>query len=208
MSRTHRRIAGAVAAVVAALLLWAFITNPFSDPEPTATDVPDPAATPSATPTPEPTPEPTAPAAQEPGTPSRIMIPKLGVDSAVVPIKTKDRMLDPPADANVIGWWVDGVQPGSAKGSALLTGHSVHDGTGAFIDLENLADGDEIVVRTDNGELHYAVSDVQVLTKDELVMASPELFSQESEGRIVVITCEDWDGTAWQSNVIVTAVPA
>jgi hypothetical protein len=33
------------------------------------------------------------------------------------------------------------------------------------------------------------------------------LFSQEAPGRLVLITCEDWDGTAYRSNVVVTAQP-
>jgi LPXTG-site transpeptidase (sortase) family protein len=142
-----------------------------------------------------------------PGTPDRILIPALEVDAPVVPIQSKDRVLDPPADADVIGWWSEGARPGAKRGSALVTGHTIHTGAGALKDLETLEDGDAISVHTDKGDIDYVVEDVRVLTKEELAAQAETLFDQTSEPRLVVITCEDWDGSAWQSNVVVTALP-
>ena len=34
------------------------------------------------------------------------------------------------------------------------------------------------------------------------------LFSQRVPGRLVLITCEDWNGVEYLSNVVVTATPA
>ena len=33
------------------------------------------------------------------------------------------------------------------------------------------------------------------------------MFSQDVPGRLVLITCEDWDGSRYLSNVVVTATP-
>lgn len=196
-----------MAAVMAALLLWAFITHsPFGgDSTDPVASTPSPSATPTVAPTPQMKAKPAA--AQQPGTPTRILIPILKVDAQVIGVKTKNRVFDPPADPNLIGWWSDGAQPGADEGSALLTGHTVHSGGGALENLEKLTDGDAVTVRTDGGDLSYLVSQVQVLSKDELAAQAETLFDQRSEGRLVVLTCEDWDGKEWQSNVVVTALP-
>ena len=34
-----------------------------------------------------------------------------------------------------------------------------------------------------------------------------KIFSQSGTGRLVIISCEDWDGTAWRSNVVTIAAP-
>ena len=51
------------------------------------------------------------------------------------------------------------------------------------------------------------VESVEVYRKGTLAGRAAELFSQEVEGRLVLLTCEEWDGTRYLSNVVVTAVP-
>ena len=126
----------------------------------------------------------------------------------MLPIRLVDGALTPPADAQQVGWWSEGARPGAASGSAVLTGHTVHTGGGAFDDLETLAPGDDVVVRTDRGPVTYDVVSVQVLGRGELARRSADVFEQDGPSRLVLITCEDWDGTAYLSNVIVTATPA
>jgi hypothetical protein len=53
----------------------------------------------------------------------------------------------------------------------------------------------------------YEVASVQVLSKAELARRSASLFSRSGPGRLVLVTCEDWDGTGYLSNVVVTARP-
>ena len=53
----------------------------------------------------------------------------------------------------------------------------------------------------------YVVEDVEVYRKGALARQAAELFSQEVDGRLVLLTCEDWDGTRYLSNVVVTALP-
>lgn len=143
-----------------------------------------------------------------PGYPDRLVVPELGVDAPVLPIRAPDRTLTPPADPQVLGWWVDGAKPGAPTGSALVVGHTVHTGGGALDDLETLEEGDEVLVRSRRTDTEYVVESVRVYRKGTLAARAADLFSQEVDGRLVLLTCEDWDGTRYLSNVVVTAVPA
>lgn len=154
-------------------------------------------------PTPTPQPKPRIRA----GSPERLLIPRLGVDSAIVPITAPGGTLTPPADAQQVGWWSPGAEPGARTGSALVTGHTLSRGGAALQDLETLEVGDRIAVRTVNGRIGYRVRDVQVFDKGSVAEQASELFSQTSPGRLVVITCEDYNGSVYLSNVVVTARP-
>lgn len=144
----------------------------------------------------------------EPGNPERLEVPALSIDAPVVPIAAPNGVLTPPADPQTLGWWADGAEPGAKLGSALVTGHTVHDGGGAMDDLEQLRSGDRVWMRTDRGRIGYDVSTVVVLGKGELAERAESLFDQEVRGRLVLITCEDWNGVEYLSNVVVTATPA
>ena len=167
---------------------------------------PDPAATGAGTTTGT-TAEPVL-ASWRPGAPRRLVVPVLGVDAPVVPIGTRGDTLVPPSDPAQLGWWVDGAKPGARSGSALVTGHTVHAGGGALDDLETLRRGDTVVVRTRGDRLRYAVTRVHVFSKGAVAEQAGRLFSQEVPGRLVLVTCEDWDGTRYLSNVVVVAEPA
>jgi hypothetical protein len=62
-------------------------------------------------------------------------------------------------------------------------------------------------MRTDRGKIGYDVRSVVVLGKGELAERAEQLFSQQVPGRLVLITCEDWNGVEYLSNVVVTATP-
>jgi LPXTG-site transpeptidase (sortase) family protein len=160
-----------------------------------------------ASPTPTPTPQPEQRAPWEPGAPRRLVIPALDVDAPVLPIRAPNRTLTPPADPQQLGWWSEGARPGDSRGSALVTGHTVHTGGGALDDLETVERGDRIEVRTVRSTLTYAVRTVHIYEKGTLARTAARVFSQEVPGRLVVITCEDWDGTQYLSNVVVVAEP-
>ncbi len=139
--------------------------------------------------------------------PDRLRIPDLGVDAPVLPVQAPDRVLVPPRDPQQLGWWADGARPGARSGSALVVGHTVHTGGGALDDLETLEDGDRMTVRADGADLDYEVSTVRVYDKGRIARDAGRLFSQEVPGRLVVLTCEDWDGRRYRSNVVVVAEP-
>jgi sortase (surface protein transpeptidase) len=133
-----------------------------------------------------------------------IQIPSIGVDAPVVSIASENRVLVPPRDPGVVGWWKEGAAPGDARGSAILVGHSVSAGGGVFDEVNTLSVGE----RVDVDGRSYSVESIETLAKDELPSRAEELFDQGASGRIVVVTCDDWDGQTWQSNTIVIATPA
>ena len=141
------------------------------------------------------------------GIPVRLVVPALHVDAPVVPIAAPDGVLLPPSDPQTLGWWMDGAQPGAATGGALITGHTVHTGGGAFDNLETLTPGALVRVRTPDGLLRYVVSEVAVYHKSTLARDAARIFSQTVPGRLVLITCEDWNGTGYDSNAVVYANP-
>ncbi|GIM64194.1 hypothetical protein Pve01_82570 [Planomonospora venezuelensis] len=161
-----------------------------------------PAAGPSAPSAPSP-----APAAAAGVSPRVVVVPALGVEAPVTPIRTVDGVLTPPSDPQQVGWWADGARPGAARGAAVVTGHTVHTGGGAFDDLETLSSGDRVTVGSGADTFAYRVGTVEVLSRDELARRSADVFSRTGPGRLVLITCEDWDGTGYRSNVVVTAQP-
>ena len=133
-----------------------------------------------------------------------IKIPKLDVQAPIVKIEsTDDRVLTPPRDPGVVGWWSQGAAPGAATGSAILVGHAVRTGGGVFNDVGELTSGDMVEV----GSLTYQVNSVETLSKDEVAQRAEELFDQSVPGRLVIVTCTDWDGEVWQSNIITIADP-
>ncbi|WP_132210092.1 class F sortase [Kribbella steppae] len=147
----------------------------------------------------------TAPA--RPGNPVKVSVPSLGISARVLGIHARGGTLIPPSNPRLVGWWSDGAQPGAANGSAIITGHTVHDGGGAFDDLDELTAGDAVTVTTGRGTLNYVVSSVTTYRKKALAKQAAQLFDQSVPGRLVLVTCEDWDGTAYLSNAVVVAVP-
>jgi LPXTG-site transpeptidase (sortase) family protein len=147
------------------------------------------------------------PAAWVPGAPRRMRIPALGVNVPVVPVHAPGGTLVPPSDPQELGWWADGAEPGAKRGSALVAGHTVHDGGGALDHLGTLAPGSGIVVTTARGTIRYRVTQVRDYRKGTLADDAPRLFSQRVAGRLVVVTCTDWNGVTYLSNTVVTAVP-
>ena len=140
--------------------------------------------------------------------PEVVVVPALGVRALVSPIDSEDGALTPPTDPQRLGWWTGGARPGADTGAAVLTGHTVHTGGGALDDLEDLVRGDRVLVQSGARQVAYDVSSVRVLSKDELARESTDVFARSGPGRLVLVTCEDWDGTAYRSNVVVTARPA
>lgn len=141
------------------------------------------------------------------GPPIGIVVPRLQVNSPVVPITGQSGTLTPPSDPQMLGWWLEGPQPGSATGSALLTGHTVHTGGGALDHLESLVVGDHFKIRTAGGVITYVVTDVRNYTKGALAQQSQSLFRTDGDPRVVLVTCSNWTGTEYLDNTVVTGAP-
>jgi LPXTG-site transpeptidase (sortase) family protein len=163
-----------------------------------------PAAPPSRKPA-ETQPTKSRPLTARPGRPEEISLPSLGVTAPVLSIKARGGSLIPPADPRQVGWWSDGAQPGARIGSAVITGHTVHNGGGAFDNIDEMQPGDTIEVNTSRGELQYEVTKITVYRKKTLARHAGTVFDQGVPGRLVLVTCEDWDGTAYLSNAVIYA---
>lgn len=164
---------------------------------------PKPSSTPSSTATKKP--RASTPSKPAPGRPNRIVVPKLEMSASVIGIKSSGGALNPPSNPKVIGWWSEGAEPGAKKGSAVMTGHTVHTGGGAFDDLDQLSQGDTVLITTDKGSLRYEVDSVTTYRKQALAKHAGEVFDQGVNGRLVLITCEDWNGSVYLSNAVVVA---
>ena len=141
--------------------------------------------------------------------PYRLRIPRIGVDALVMPIKSNEEgILEPPRNISVAGWWSDGAAPGEPQGSAVLVGHAVTNKVGGvFDDLGYLSRGDAIELEGSHATLTYRVQSNDVLSKDDFARNAEQIFDQTRAGRLVIITCGDFEGTVWRSNIVIIAAP-
>jgi hypothetical protein len=135
------------------------------------------------------------------GQPREVRVARLHVDSEVTPISGQSGSLLPPSDPQVLGWWQEGKPVGAQYGTAVVTGHTVHTGGGA---LDNL---DTVRVRTDRGWIGYVVQRARIYPTAELAREADKIFRLGGTGRLVLITCDDWNGTFYESNAVVFATP-
>jgi LPXTG-site transpeptidase (sortase) family protein len=144
-----------------------------------------------------------------PAAPVRLVVPALKIRAPILPIEVNaQRVLDPPRNPRDVGWWQRSARPGSKKGQTVLTGHTVHTGGGVMDDLAKLHKGQIVRVVTPQGTMSYRTSRVVTWTKDELAERAVEIFAQErSDVRLVLITCSQWTGSYYKSNVVVFAKP-
>jgi Sortase domain len=144
--------------------------------------------------------------------PARIRLASLDVDAAVVAVGVDERgEMAVPEDIRETGWYRFGSAPGSAIGSAVVSGH-VDDriqGRGAFYRLVDLAVGDPVVVTTTTGvELDYRVSTVRRIPKAALPV--DELFARDGPPHLTLVTCGgafDRASGSYRDNVVVAASP-
>ena len=75
-------------------------------------------------------------------------------------------------------------------------------------DLGDLRPGQVVRVVTPRGAMVYRTTRVVTLSKAELAARSQDLFGQErNRTRLVLITCTDWNGSDFESNVVAFARP-
>jgi LPXTG-site transpeptidase (sortase) family protein len=139
--------------------------------------------------------------------PQRLRIPSLDVDAPVLPIAADGAQLAPPSDPQTVGWWSAGARPGAELGTAILTGHTMSTGGGVFDDLDQMRPGQRVLIHSSGPRLRLQVTSVTVYHKAALAEHAAEIFDQGSAGRVALVTCEDWDGAEYLSNVVVIAAP-
>jgi hypothetical protein len=93
--------------------------------------------------------------------PVRIVIPRIGVDAAIVPLRLTGGRLAAPADGARAGWYEQGTSPGEL-GSAVIVARAVPDrprGPAIFAQLDRLAAGDRVVVVREDGAVATFIVD-------------------------------------------------
>lgn len=139
--------------------------------------------------------------------PESLIVPSIKINAPIVPIDVDpDGVLSPPDDYTKVGWWRGSAKPGATQGQTVVTGHTVHTGGGVMDRLGDLRPGGLVQIKTKNGTVDYATTKVFVYTRAQLAAHKDELFNQERpDYRLVLITCIDWNGREYESNVIVFA---
>lgn len=122
-------------------------------------------------------------------TPSTIEIPAIGVKANIEQVGILENgQMGVPEEINNVGWFEPGVKPGG-KGSAVLAGHvDSKTGPAIFFDLNKLKQGDEIIVKDQDGTaLTFTVKKQESYGRTS---APIEDIFQTSEGQnLNLITC-------------------
>ncbi|WP_226670120.1 class F sortase [Metabacillus litoralis] len=121
--------------------------------------------------------------------PAQISIPSINVEAQIEEVGLLENgQMGVPEDFNQVGWFKDGVMPGE-HGNAVLAGHvDSKTGPAIFYDLEELVEGDEIIVRDKDGKsLTFVVYD----KKSYKIESSPvdKVFGFSYRSQLNLITC-------------------
>lgn len=139
---------------------------------------------------PQPTPSPTPDL-----TPVTLIIPKLGIQTAVEHVGlTETNNMEVPENADNVAWYIHGPKP-SEKGNAVIAGHyDTPTGRPAiFYKLKTLEPGDEVEVISSNAvRTTFTVTEVSTIPYD--VFPSDEVFVTREGVNLNLITCGGiWD---------------
>lgn len=148
-----------------------------------------------------------SPAVAEP--PVRVRSPALGIDAPVDPVTVAgDATLGVPDDVRRLGWWTSGAMVGAATGTVVIDGHvDSTSGAGALFRLARAPLGATLDVTTADRTVRYVVRARRDYPKAAL---PPEVFSDTSPPRLVLITCGGSFNTArghYTENIVVYATP-
>jgi len=133
---------------------------------------------------------------EQPGHPSRLIIPAIGVDAHVQSVGLAwqgNGQMGIPTNFTDVAWYKDGPLPGM-PGSAVIDGHLDGKDTprAVFYDLGKLEEGDLVeVIDTSGKRLEFRV--VKIASYDYNADSTEIFFSDSSRSRLNLITCGgDW----------------
>ncbi|HEY5625183.1 MAG TPA: class F sortase [Dehalococcoidia bacterium] len=136
---------------------------------------------------PSPTP---APAIEPPlgSTPFQLVIPRIGVDATVNSFGLDANAIpEVPRNGQEVAWYDWSAEPGTGS-NAVLAGHVTWSGLGVFYYLDQLGDGDQILLRSGEGaELSYTVEENFLIDPGD--PSSLVLMAPTDDDTITVITC-------------------
>ena len=148
-----------------------------------------------------------------PFVPTRVRVPRIGIDAPVVPVTVRpDGLLAVPADVRTVGWWSAGAPAAASSGSVVLAGHvdSARQGPGAFFGIRALEPGDRVILSSADGRTAaYTVAARRQYPKSTL--PAGQAFDQDTMPRLVLVTCGgsfDRATRHYSDNVVVYALPA
>lgn len=168
------------------------VAAPSSTPQPRSSPTAGP--TPGVAPAPAPTSEVYDPASMPDVDlptgidPHRILIPAIGVDAPVIDLLLTATEVEVPEDFDDAGWWTATRRPGEI-GPSVIGGHvDSRSGPAVFFRLDQLREGDEVVVESEDGEQVVFVVDngIQIDKYDR----PPEVFGfGQGRPELRLITC-------------------
>lgn len=136
--------------------------------------------------------------------PVRVVIRSLGVNAPIESVGIVDGAQDVPESFSRVGWWKDGQRPGQ-PGNTVITGHTWSKGDGVFDQLPKLGTGDVIELKTEKGLRTYRVRSVGSVSLDRFEAAAGEIYRSKGSSGLVLMTCGDWDGSAYNATTVVYA---
>jgi sortase (surface protein transpeptidase) len=145
------------------------------------------------------------------GMPQRLLIDGIDADQPIVPVQVDaEAVLGVPEDPQVIGWWEGGAAPGAGTGTVVFDAHtdSRQYGKGPLSRARELQPGDRATVISEGGTREYAVDAIREYEK--VVLPWEELFAQDVEERMILITCGgdfDPERRSYRSNIVVFFTP-
>jgi sortase A len=167
-----------------------------------------PSAVVSSTPTPQPSPVPLPTATPLPLPPTRLVVPKVGIDAPVVPVSWQAAQ----GEWEVPAWYAAGWHGGSAGlevvGNTVLNGHNTTRGE-VFRNLYQLAVGDEITVYSGDTAFTYVVAEVLILPElgqpREVRERNASYLLPTEDQRLTLVTCHPYGSL--RNRLIVIARP-
>lgn len=143
------------------------------------------------------------------GQPSRLLIPKIGVDAKVQHVGlTAKGAMGIPSNFTDVAWYKYGPVPGE-KGSAVIDGH-VDNGlglNGVFKHLSDVEVGDDMYIVDSNGtKIHFKVTDISSYPYNDA--PTEEIFGKTDKAIVRLITCEGhWvkEAKTYDTRLVVSA---
>ncbi|BCB83943.1 class F sortase [Phytohabitans suffuscus] len=145
---------------------------------------------------------------QPQGPPTRVRVPRIGVDAALVELGLdKAGKLEAPAVYDRAGWYSGGPAPGDV-GPSVLAGHvDSKAGPAVFYRLHELKVGDRIEVRRGGGTVTFTVTGVTRHPKDEF--PTDTVYGPTPGPELRLVTCGgvfDRVRNSYRDNIVVFAV--
>jgi len=166
----------------------------------------DLAAVPTTAPSTEDTPTPVV-ADAGPGAPTRVTIPAIGVDAALVPVGLKDDGSMQTPDFGAAAWYEPGPRPGE-PGPAVVVAHvdSAVGGLDVFGRLRELRPGDQVTVHYPDSARTFVVTDLEQTAKADL--PTTRIWNGTTAPVLRLITCGgafDRGARSYLDNIVVYA---